>query len=138
MLDHVTGSSCSFLPTLLQKQLRHERHNLKHLFFYLLFQAAFVLPVMTGMINNGLKGSQLSEVQAPQALVVAPTRELANQIYLEARKFALGTMLRACVCYGGVSVGHQLRQIENGCHLLVATPGRLLDFIGRGKVSAIN
>ena len=76
----------------------------------------------------------MSEIQTPQALVVAPTRELANQIYLEARKFAHGTMLRPCVCYGGVSVGHQLRQIENGCHFLVATPGRLMDFIERGKV----
>ena len=92
---------------------------------------------MTGMINNGLSGSQMSEIQAPQALVIAPTRELANQIYYEARKFSHGTMLKACVCYGGVSVGHQLSQIERGCHLLVATPGRLMDFIGRGKVSVI-
>lgn len=92
---------------------------------------------MTGMINNGLSGSQMSEIQAPQALVIAPTRELANQIYYEARKFAYGTMLKACVCYGGVSVGHQLSQIERGCHLLVATPGRLMDFIGRGKVSVM-
>ena len=97
--------------------------------------AAFVLPVMTGMINNGLTGSQMSEIQAPQALVIAPTRELANQIYYEARKFAYGTMLKACVCYGGVSVGHQLSQIERGCHLLVATPGRLMDFINRRKIS---
>ena len=89
---------------------------------------------MTGMVNNGLSGSALSGTQAPQALVIAPTRELANQIYLEARKFAHGTMLRACVCYGGVSVGYQLRQIEGGCHLLVATPGRLMDFLERGKV----
>ena len=92
---------------------------------------------MTGMINNGLSGSQMSEIQAPQALVIAPTRELANQIYYEARKFSHGTMLKACVCYGGVSVGYQLSQIERGCHLLVATPGRLMDFIGRGKVSVI-
>ena len=97
--------------------------------------AAFVLPVMTGMIDNGLTGSQMSEIQAPQALVIAPTRELANQIYYEARKFAYGTMLKACVCYGGVSVGHQLSQIERGCHLLVATPGRLMDFINRRKIS---
>ena len=83
---------------------------------------------------NGLSGSQFTDVQAPQAVCVAPTRELANQIYLEARKFSLGTMLRAVVCYGGVSVMHQLRQIENGCHLLVATPGRLLDFVERKKV----
>lgn len=89
---------------------------------------------MTGMIKNGLTGSEMSEIQAPQALVICPTRELANQIFYEARKFAHGTMLKACVCYGGVSVGHQLSAIERGCHFLVATPGRLLDFIGRRKV----
>ena len=93
---------------------------------------------MTGMINSGLSGSQMSEIQAPQALVIAPTRELANQIYYEARKFSHGTMLKACVCYGGVSVGYQLSQIERGCHLLVATPGRLMDFIGRRKVSIMS
>ena len=90
---------------------------------------------MTGMLNHGLVSSQLSGTsQCPQALVVAPTRELASQIYQEARKFAFKTVLRPVVCYGGVSVGHQVRQIEAGCNLLVATPGRLLDFVEKGKV----
>lgn len=90
---------------------------------------------MTGMLKSGLTSSQLSgECQSPQAVCVAPTRELANQIFKESRKFSLGTMLRPVVCYGGVSVGHQLRQIECGCNLLVATPGRLMDFVERGRV----
>ncbi|XP_028514405.1 DEAD-box ATP-dependent RNA helicase 52A [Exaiptasia diaphana] len=97
--------------------------------------AAFLLPVMTGMMNDGLKSSAFMEIQSPQALCIAPTRELANQIYGEARKFAYGTMLRPIVCYGGVSVNHQLRQLQQGCNLLVATPGRLMDFVERGKVS---
>ncbi|XP_046850859.1 probable ATP-dependent RNA helicase DDX4 [Xenia sp. Carnegie-2017] len=96
--------------------------------------AAFILPVMTGMMNNGLTGSQMSMIQAPQAIVIAPTRELANQIFYEAYKFARGTMLKPCVCYGGVSAGHQLSKIEAGCHLLVATL-TLMDFIGRRKIS---
>ncbi|XP_031562414.1 ATP-dependent RNA helicase DED1-like [Actinia tenebrosa] len=97
--------------------------------------AAFLLPVMTGMMNDGLVSGSFTDVQTPQAVVIAPTRELANQIYMEGRKFSHNTMLRAVVCYGGVSVAHQQRQIQNGCNLLVATPGRLKQFIEKGVVS---
>lgn len=86
------------------------------------------------MLNSGLTSSELSATQCPQALCISPTRELTTQIYNEARKFAFQTMLRPAVAYGGVSVAHQLRQIERGCNFLVATPGRLLDFVERGKV----
>lgn len=97
--------------------------------------AAFILPVLTAMINEGLSTSQFAEVQEPQAIVVAPTRELASQIYMEARKFSFGTDVRAVVVYGGTSVSHQLRQVEQGANLVVGTPGRLLDFINRDKIS---
>ncbi|XP_052283636.1 probable ATP-dependent RNA helicase DDX4 isoform X2 [Dreissena polymorpha] len=97
--------------------------------------AAFLLPTLTGMMKNGLTGSSFSAVQEPQALVVAPTRELAVQICRDAYKFAHGTMLKAVVLYGGTSIGHQLRQVEKGCHLLVGTPGRLIDMFTKGKVS---
>nr|BCJ78303.1 ATP-dependent RNA helicase [Phreagena okutanii] len=97
--------------------------------------AAFVLPALTGMMKNGLTSSSFSAVQEPQALVIAPTRELALQIYMDARKFAYGSMLRPVVLYGGTSVGYQLRQVEQGCHFLVGTPGRLIDVFGKGKVS---
>ena len=79
--------------------------------------------------------SQLSEVQAPLGLIIAPTRELATQIFTEARKFSHSTSIRPVVVYGGVSVGYQLRQLEAGCQLLVGTPGRLKDFLGRQKVN---
>ncbi|KAI8483061.1 putative ATP-dependent RNA helicase ddx4 [Branchiostoma belcheri] len=97
--------------------------------------AAFLLPVLTGMMQEGLTGSQFSGVQEPQAICVAPTRELAIQIHCEARKFSYGTMLRPCIAYGGVSVMHHKSQIQRGCHFLVATPGRLLDFIDKGVIS---
>ena len=89
---------------------------------------------MHGMLNSGLKSSEFTTPQTPQALCISPTRELATQIYLEARKFSFQTMLRPAVAYGGVSVAHQLRVIERGCNLLVATPGRLLDFVEKKKV----
>lgn len=97
-------------------------------------QAAFLLPVLSCMLKAGLEGSRFSEQQEPAAIVMGPTRELVVQIWNEARKFSFGTMLRPCVVYGGTSVGHQLREIEKGCHIVVGTPGRLLDFIGKGKV----
>lgn len=101
--------------------------------------AAFLLPVLTGMLEfRDEFSSQLSEVQAPLGLIIAPTRELATQIFAEARKFSHGTSIRPVVVYGGVSVAHQLRQVESGCHLLVGTPGRLKDFLGRRKISLAN
>ena len=57
------------------------------------------------------------------------------KIYLEARKFSRGTICRPCVAYGGTSVGHQLNDIQRGCNILIATPGRLMDFVGKGRVS---
>ena len=73
--------------------------------------------------------------QCPLALVLAPTRELATQIYDEARKFAYRSRVRPAVVYGGANVSDQMRELDRGCHLLVATPGRLVDFLDRGKIS---
>ncbi|KAH8598230.1 P-loop containing nucleoside triphosphate hydrolase protein [Bisporella sp. PMI_857] len=74
----------------------------------------------------------------PNSLILAPTRELVSQIYDEARKFAYRSWVRPCVVYGGADIGSQLRQIERGCDLLVATPGRLVDLIERGRISLAN
>ncbi|KAK4225895.1 P-loop containing nucleoside triphosphate hydrolase protein [Podospora fimiseda] len=74
----------------------------------------------------------------PTALILAPTRELVSQIYDESRKFAYRSWVRPCVVYGGADIGSQLRQIERGCDLLVATPGRLVDLIERGRISLQN
>ncbi|KAM6958363.1 putative ATP-dependent RNA helicase DDX4 [Tautogolabrus adspersus] len=96
--------------------------------------AAFLLPILQQLMADGVAASQFSEIQEPEAIIVAPTRELINQIYLEARKFAFGTCVRPVVVYGGVSTGHQIRDICRGTNVLCGTPGRLLDVIGRGKI----
>ncbi len=74
----------------------------------------------------------------PTALILAPTRELVNQIHDEARKFAYRSWVRPAVVYGGADINGQLRMIERGCDLLSATPGRLVDLIERGRISLAN
>ncbi|KAK1876368.1 putative ATP-dependent RNA helicase DDX4 [Dissostichus eleginoides] len=96
--------------------------------------AAFLLPILQQLMADGVAASSFSELQEPEAIIVAPTRELINQIYLEARKFAFGTCVRPVVVYGGVATGHQIRDVLKGCNVLCGTPGRLLDVIGRGKI----
>ncbi|KAL1267069.1 hypothetical protein QQF64_002744 [Cirrhinus molitorella] len=96
--------------------------------------AAFLLPILQRFMADGVAASKFSEVQEPEAIIVAPTRELINQIYLEARKFAYGTCVRPVVVYGGINTGYTIREVLKGCNILCGTPGRLLDIIGRGKV----
>ncbi|KAF6724291.1 putative ATP-dependent RNA helicase DDX4 [Oryzias melastigma] len=96
--------------------------------------AAFLLPILQQLMADGVAASRFSEIQEPEAVIVAPTRELINQIFQEARKFAFGTCVRPVVVYGGVNTGYQMREIQKGCNVLCGTPGRLLDMIGRGKV----
>ncbi|VDN12835.1 unnamed protein product, partial [Dibothriocephalus latus] len=72
--------------------------------------------------------------QFPVALILAPTRELASQIHEEARKFSYRSRVRPCVVYGGADMRKQLQELSYGCNLLVATPGRLLDVMDRGRI----
>ncbi|KAL1409864.1 ATP-dependent RNA helicase ded1 [Vanrija albida] len=74
----------------------------------------------------------------PTALILAPTRELVSQIHEEARKFAYRSWVRPAVVYGGADIGQQIRQLDRGCDLLSATPGRLVDLIERGRISLAN
>ncbi|XP_013405265.1 putative ATP-dependent RNA helicase Pl10 isoform X1 [Lingula anatina] len=102
--------------------------------------AAFLVPILNQIYEKGPgnmpmpKGGGRSRKQYPLSLVLAPTRELASQIYDEARKFSYRSHVRPCVVYGGADVGGQMRDLDKGCHLLVATPGRLVDMMERGKV----
>ncbi|XP_051762327.1 DEAD-box helicase 3 X-linked a isoform X1 [Ctenopharyngodon idella] len=110
--------------------------------------AAFLLPVLSQIYTDGPgealqatkasaqqeNGKYVRRKQFPISLVLAPTRELALQIYDEARKFAYRSRVRPCVVYGGADIGQQIRDLERGCHLLVATPGRLVDMMERGKI----
>lgn len=71
----------------------------------------------------------------PQCLIVAPTRELVIQIRDEAFKFASGSYVKVCIAYGGAASRYQSDNITKGCHILVATPGRLMDFVNKNIIS---
>ncbi|KAG8184220.1 hypothetical protein JTE90_013197 [Oedothorax gibbosus] len=98
--------------------------------------AAFLLPMIHDMISDpNLQNNADNMCQEPLVVIVAPTRELVIQIGSEARKFAYDSVIKADVVYGGTSTNYQSNRLKRGCHLLVATPGRLLDFVEKGKVS---
>jgi len=100
--------------------------------------AAFLLPIIHKILEDGGDPHAGDCPQKPEAVIVAPTRELAIQIKDEARKFSAGTNVRAVVAYGGTSVGFQLSNVFKGCNILIATPGRLLDFVDKEKISFDN
>jgi len=74
----------------------------------------------------------------PNALVLAPTRELAVQIFEESLKFTYRTGIRSVVVYGGEKMDRQLSAMRKGCDMIIATPGRLIDFMERGLVGLRN
>jgi len=71
----------------------------------------------------------------PIALILAPTRELAQQISEVASEFGRSSKLRHTCVYGGAPKGGQLRDLERGCEIVIATPGRLIDFLEMGKTN---
>ncbi|HEY8587675.1 MAG TPA: DEAD/DEAH box helicase [Rhodanobacter sp.] len=71
----------------------------------------------------------------PRALVIAPTRELAIQIEKDARAIGRHTGLRTALIYGGVDYDKQRQQLKDGCDIIIATPGRLLDYHKQGVFS---
>ena len=86
--------------------------------------AAFVLPILQKLATQSGR--------LPRALVLTPTRELAAQVAESARAYGRHVKVRTVVVFGGVSERPQIEALRNGCDLLVATPGRLLDLAERG------
>jgi len=97
--------------------------------------AAFLLPIISNLLDSQAENNAGMSNQKPQCVIMTPTRELAIQIHEQGRKFANGSNIKVAIAYGGTSVGFQLRNLERGCNILVATPGRLLDFVEKGRIS---
>jgi ATP-dependent RNA helicase DeaD len=93
--------------------------------------AAFALPLLQRLATDGFAGSHA----APRGLVLVPTRELAMQVSEAIHKYGRELGARVLPVYGGQPIFRQLKALQRGCDVVVATPGRALDHIARGSLS---
>lgn len=91
----------------------------------------YILPAIVHINNQ----PNLQRGDGPIALVLAPTRELAQQIQTIATDFGSASYVRNTCIFGGASKGPQARDLERGCEIVIATPGRLIDFLESGKTN---
>ena len=84
--------------------------------------AAFLLPIIEKLLKTPTRNS---------VLILSPTRELAQQIDAEFKRFAAGQKLFSAVCVGGANIGRQIRDLQRNPHVIIATPGRLKDLLER-------
>ncbi|MBN2501205.1 MAG: DEAD/DEAH box helicase [Anaerolineales bacterium] len=92
--------------------------------------AAFVLPILHTLLSGPRNRSR--------ALIVTPTRELAEQIHQTIRVLSVGTNLRSATIYGGVGSAPQIQALCKGVEIIVACPGRLLDLVAQGNANLSN
>lgn len=92
--------------------------------------AAFVLPILERLLS-GSRGKVRS-------LVIAPTRELAEQIHVSIGELGRNTHLRSCTIYGGVGINPQVQKLRSGVDIVVACPGRLLDHLNQRTINLGN
>src|SRR5881628_728421 len=90
--------------------------------------AGFVLP-MLDILHHGR-----SRARMPRSLILEPTRELAAQVAENFEKYGKYQKLSMALLMGGVQMGDQVKALEKGVDVLIATPGRLMDLFGRGKI----
>jgi ATP-dependent RNA helicase DDX3X len=99
---------------------------------------AFILPLVATLAPKGVARTRsqqfVGSAAAPIAAILAPTRELAIQIHNEALRLCNASHLQAALVYGGANAKGQLQSLADGIDILVATPGRLQDFVDRGLV----
>lgn len=94
--------------------------------------AAFAIPIIQLIHQIEKKNDRKPIIRS---LIVTPTRELAIQIDENIRDYSKHTIIKHAVIFGGVKQGKQVASLKNGVHILVATPGRLLDLIDQGFIS---
>ena len=90
--------------------------------------AAFMLPILNNLLRDD---TQLGQVRA---LVLAPTRELAQQVAENTQQYAANTELKVVCLYGGANISPQEKRLKAGVDIVVATPGRLLDHLIKGSL----
>ncbi len=96
--------------------------------------AAFTLPILHRLM--AFANSSASPARHPvRALILTPTRELADQVADSVKRYSKLTPLRSTVVFGGVDINPQKEALRNGCEVLIATPGRLLDHVEQRNVN---
>ncbi len=96
--------------------------------------AAFTLPILHRLMQ--FANTSASPARHPvRALILTPTRELADQVAASVSTYSKSTPLRSAVVFGGVDIGPQRDALRRGCEILIATPGRLLDHIEQKNVN---
>lgn len=93
--------------------------------------AAFALPILEQLIARPTPAPP----RLPSALILAPTRELANQIVGDLRNYGRYSKISVLAIYGGVAMDAQIRALAGGVDIVVATPGRLIDLLNRKAIS---
>jgi len=97
--------------------------------------AAFILPALQQLAEQGTRpAAKRRGAGVPRVLVLAPTRELAQQVATQSSLYGRNLRLRTVCLFGGAPYPPQYRELERGVDILVATPGRLIDHIERGRV----
>src|SRR3546814_16423359 len=96
--------------------------------------AAFTLPILHRLMQ--FANTSASPARHPvRALILTPTRELADQVAASVTTYSKSTPLRSAVVFGGVDIGPQRDALRRGCEVLIATPGRLLDHTEQKNVN---
>jgi superfamily II DNA/RNA helicase len=90
--------------------------------------AAFVLPMITRLENGRARA------RMPRSLILAPTRELAAQVEQSFDKYGINHKLTVALLIGGTSMDEQVKKLDRGVDVLIATPGRMLDLYNRGRL----
>jgi ATP-dependent RNA helicase RhlE len=90
------------------------------------------------IINNLVLANDRLQPKQAITLILTPTRELALQIFDNFKTYSQFVNLKTAVVYGGVGIGPQIKAVQDGVHVLIATPGRLLDLIQQNKLSIRN
>ncbi len=90
--------------------------------------ASFVLPMITRLETGRARA------RMPRSLIMAPTRELATQVAQSFEKYGINHKLDVALLIGGTDMDKQIQKLDRGADVLVATPGRLLDHFGRGRI----
>ncbi|KAK9880739.1 hypothetical protein WA026_013063 [Henosepilachna vigintioctopunctata] len=93
--------------------------------------AAFLLPIINSLMSSQEPPIVEEGTAQPSVVIVSPTRELTIQIYEQAKKFSHNSIVKVVEAYGGTSTNYQRNRVLAGCHILVATPGRLNDFVNK-------